>query len=69
MNNCIYGKSIENIRKKINVRLLNDKKSFLKFVNKPSFVSQKIIYKNFIAIHCSKKVLTLKKQFLLVLLF
>ena len=26
-NNCIYGKSIENPRKKINVKLLNDKKS------------------------------------------
>ena len=26
-NNCIYGKSIENARKKINVRMINDKKS------------------------------------------
>ena len=25
-NNCIYGKSIENPRKTINVKLLNDKK-------------------------------------------
>ena len=28
MNNCIYGKSIENIRKGINVKLINDKKVF-----------------------------------------
>ena len=27
-NNCIYGKSIENLRKKINVKLLNDKNIF-----------------------------------------
>ena len=26
MNNCIYGKSIENIRKRINVKLIDDKK-------------------------------------------
>ena len=61
MNNCIYGKSIENIRKRINVKLINDKRKYLKIVNKPSFVSQKIIDKNFIAVHCKKKVLTLNK--------
>ena len=26
MVNCIYGKSIENIRKRMNVKLVNDKK-------------------------------------------
>ena len=61
MNNCIYGKSIENIRKRINVKLINDKRKYLKIVNKPSFVSQKIIDKNFITVHCKKKVLTLNK--------
>ena len=49
-NNCIYGKSIENIRKRINVKLINDKKKYLKIVNKPNFVSQKIIDKIFIAV-------------------
>ena len=39
MNNFIYGKSIENIRKIINVKLVNDKKKYLKIVNKPSFVN------------------------------
>ena len=38
-NNCIYGKSIENPRKKINVKLLNDKKKYEKIVNKPNFIS------------------------------
>ena len=42
-NNCIYGKSIENPRKKINVKLLNDKKKCPKIINKPNFISQKII--------------------------
>ena len=41
MNNCIYGKYIENIRKRINVELINDKRKYLKVVNKPNFVSQK----------------------------
>ena len=61
MNNCIYGKSIENIKKRINATLANDKRGYFKIVNKPNFVSQKIIDKNFTAVHCSKKVLTLNK--------
>ena len=60
-NNYIYGKSIENVRKKINVKLINDRKKYLKLVNKPNFMSHKIITKNFVAAHCKKKVLTLDK--------
>ena len=61
LSNCIYGKSIENQRKRINVKLVNDKKAYQKIVNKPNFVSQKIIDKKFVTVHCSKKVLTLNK--------
>ena len=61
LNNCIYGKSIENIRKRINGKLINDKKKYLRCGNKPSFISQKIFDKNFVAVHCSKTVLTLNK--------
>ena len=45
-NNCIYGKSIKNIRKRINVKLVKDKRKYQKIVNKPHFLSQKIIDKN-----------------------
>ena len=61
LNNCIYGKSIENQRKKMNVKLVSDKKTYQKIVNKPNFISQEIIDKNFVAVHCSKKVFTLNK--------
>ena len=61
MNNCIYGKIIENIRKIINSKLVNDKGTYLKIVNRPNFVSQKIIDKNFVVFHCKKKELTLNK--------
>ena len=60
LNNCTYGRSIENIRKRINVKLINDEKTYQRCVNKPSFISQKIFDKNF-AVHCSKTVLTLNK--------
>ena len=60
-NDCIYGKSIENQRKNNNVKLLNDKKKYQKIVNKPNFISQKIIEKNLVAVHCGKKILSLNK--------
>ena len=36
-------------------------KKHQKIVNKPNFISQKIIDKNFVAVHFSKQVLTLNK--------
>ena len=55
LNNCIYGKSIENQRKRMNAKLSNDKKVYQKYVNKPNVISQKIFDKNFVAVHCSRK--------------
>ena len=37
------------------------KKKYQKIVNKPSFVSKKIIDKRLVAAHCKKKLLTLNK--------
>ena len=37
------------------------KKTYLRCVNKPSFTSQKIFDKHFVAVHCSKTILTLNK--------
>ena len=60
--NCIYGKSIENQRKRTHVRLINDSKEYVKCVSKPNFISQKIFDKNSIAVHLIKTVLTLNKS-------
>ena len=61
MINCIYGKTCENIRKRINVKLVNNSKDYLRCVSKPNFISQKIFDKNFVTIHQMKPVLTLNK--------
>ena len=49
--NSIYGKTMENIRKRINVKLINNSKDYLRCVSKTNFVSQKISSKNFITVH------------------
>ena len=59
--NSIYGKTMENIRKRINVKLINNSKDYLRCASKPNFVSQKIFSKNFIAVYQIKSVLTLNK--------
>ena len=52
---------MDNLRKRINVRLVNNNKDRIKYVSKPSFVSKKIFNKNFVAIYEIKPVLTLNK--------
>ena len=51
MNNSTFGKTMENLRKKTNVRLVNNARDCKSYVSKPSFVSLKIFNKSFVAIH------------------
>ena len=52
---------MENLRKWIKVKLVNNTKDYWKNVSRWSFISQKIFNKNLIAIHETKPVLTLDK--------
>ena len=61
MNNSVFGKTMENLRNRINVELINNAKDYAKCVRKPSFISQKIFSNPFVAIHKIKPVLTLNK--------
>ena len=61
MINSAYGKTMENLRKRISVRVVNNEKDFLKHVSKPTFISTKIFDKNYAAILEITRVLMLKK--------
>ena len=61
MNNSIFGKTMENLRKRISVKLVNNAKDYVQCISKLSFVSQKIFSKDFVAIHEIKPALILKK--------
>ena len=61
MNNSVFGKTMENLRKRISVKLVNNAKDYIKYISKPSFVSQKIFSKNFVAIYEIRPVLILNK--------
>ena len=57
----VYGKTMENLRRRISVTIVNNEKDFLKHVSKLTYVSRKIFSKNYVAIHEIKPVLRLKK--------
>ena len=40
--NSVYGKAMENLRKRINVRLVNKAEDFLKYTSKPTYITHKI---------------------------
>ena len=51
MNNSVFGKTIENIRKRQNVFLVDNRKQAIKLSNRPNFDRCTIFDKNLIAIH------------------
>ena len=50
MINSVYGKKMENLRKRFNVRLVNNEKDFLKHTSRPTHITHKIFDKNCAAI-------------------
>jgi hypothetical protein len=61
MNNSIYEKTMENLRKRVNVKLVSSKDDLLKLVASPCFQSHRIMNENLIVVKSMKKVLTLNK--------
>ena len=52
---------MENLRKIINVRLVNNEKNILKCTSQPSHITHKIFDKNYATIHEIKPVLAFSK--------
>ena len=61
MINSVYGKAMENLRTRANVRLVNNGKEFLKYTSRPTHVTHKIFGKNYAVIQEMKLVLTPNK--------
>ena len=64
--NSIYGKTMENLRKRINVRQINNAEDFLKYTGKPTYITHKFLSKDYVTIHEIKPVLILNKPIYVV---
>ena len=61
MNNTAYDTIMENLRNRINVRIVNNKKDYSKWASKSSYMSQKISDNELAATRKSKVTLKLNK--------
>ena len=61
MNNSVFGKTMENIRKRVDVRLVTSKEKLSKLASKPTYVPSKIFNENLVAVHKIKETLTLNR--------
>ena len=62
MRNAVYGKTMENLRDRIDVKFVRNKKDFLKWTSKPSYMLEKIFHNDLVAIRKNKVALTLNKS-------
>ena len=64
MNNDAYRRTMENLRKRIDVKLVRNKKDYLKSTSKPSYMLHKIFDNDLVAIRKNKVTITLNKRLL-----
>ena len=61
MKNAVYGKLMKNLRNRLDVKVISNKKSYLQQIYKPRYMSQKLIDNNLVTICKNKVTLTLDK--------
>ena len=55
LNNAVYGKTMENMRKGIKIRIIENEKDFVKHASRPTYINQNNFGKRLVAIHEKKK--------------
>ena len=55
LNNVVYGKTMENMRKRMKIRKTKTPKEFLKHASRPTFINHVIFGENLVAIHEKKR--------------
>ena len=60
-NNALFGKTMEDVRKRINYKLITDEDKFTKLARSPFFHDRDIITENLVGVHMLKSKVTLDK--------
>ena len=61
MNNAVFGKTMENIRNRVNIKLVDAGEQFKKLAAKPNYESRIIFNENLVSVHMKKTSLTMNK--------
>mgnify|MGYP001794753848 CR=1 FL=1 len=61
MNNVVYGKTMENVRNRVDIRLVTSKEEAKKLTYKPNFSHFTIYHKRLAAVHMLRKKVVLSK--------
>jgi len=61
LNNSVYGKTLESVRKRQNIKLRTSDKLIDKDLSNPRFINRKIFDEDLVAIHMTKEKLVLNK--------
>ena len=57
MKNAVYGKTMRSLRNRVDLRLINNEKDYLKQKLKPSYIAKKIPQNDLIVIHKIKTII------------
>ena len=61
MNNSVFGKTMEDIRNRVDIKLVNDRRKAKKLTAKPNFKNLNIFSEDLVVIHMKKTSLTMNK--------
>ena len=61
MNNSVFGKTMENIRNRVNIKLVDMGEKFKKLAAKPNYENRIIFNENLVSVHMKKTSLTMNK--------
>ena len=61
LNNAVYGKTMENMRKRIKTRVVKNSQDYINYTSRPTCINWKVSENNLAAIHEKKISLTLNK--------
>ena len=63
LNNAVYSTHMENMRKRIKIRVVKKAKDFIKYKSRPTCVNWKVFENNLAAIH-EKNIIKLKQTYI-----
>ena len=61
LNNAVYGKTMENMRKIKKIRIVKNSQDLIKYISRPTCINQKVFENNLVVIHEKKISVTLNK--------